>query len=65
MRPMAMSRRKAIALLAWEAACERLRKVLLPPPGYPVVTAEELEAAFANATERLETLRALAMTTDE
>jgi len=64
-RSMAMTRRKATALLAWEAACERLRKALLPPPGYPVVTAEELDAAFANAAERLHTLRVLATTPDE
>jgi len=61
---MPLSKRRAIALLAWEAACERLRKVLIPPPGHPVPSPEELEAAFTNAAERLHTLRALT-TTDE
>jgi hypothetical protein len=64
-RLMAMTRRKATALLAWEAACERLRNALLPPPGYPIATTEELDATFTNAAERLHTLRALATTPDE
>ncbi|KPU96657.1 hypothetical protein APR50_23220 [Variovorax paradoxus] len=53
------------AQMAWEAACERVRKVLQPPPGYPKPTAEELEAAFTNAAERLHTLRIMCTTAEE
>ena len=45
------------AQMAWEAACERLRRVLHPPPGYPATTPQELSAAFANAAERLHCFR--------
>lgn len=48
------------AEMAWEAACERLRKALRPPDGYPTVSTAELDAAFTNAAERLHTLRVLA-----
>ncbi len=53
------------AQMAWEAACERLRKALQPPAGYPKPTQEELEAAFTNAAERLHMLRAICTTPEE
>jgi hypothetical protein len=49
---------RAAAQLAWEAAWERLREALRPPPGYPTPSGSEIGAAFANASERLHVLRA-------
>jgi hypothetical protein len=62
---MPLSKRRAIAIVAWEAACERLRVALTPPAGYPIPTGADIEAAFTNAAERLHTLRALTTTPDE
>ncbi len=53
------------AQMAWEAACERVRKTLHPPLGYPKPTPEELEAAFTNAAERLHILRVICTTSEE
>ncbi|MFS2047365.1 hypothetical protein ACEN9J_37510 [Variovorax sp. Varisp41] len=56
---------RLIAQMAWEAACERLRKALRPPAGYPSMSAEELNAVFSDAAERLHTLRVLSTTPDD
>lgn len=48
---------RAIALLAWEAACERLRVTLKPPEGYPSSSPADINSAFENAAERLHVLR--------
>jgi hypothetical protein len=56
---------RLVAQMAWEAACERLRKALRPPAGYPAMSAEDLDAAFTNAAERLHTLRILSTTPND
>jgi len=48
---------RTVAKLAWEAAWERLDNALLPPPGYPETTPEQLRECFRIAQERLDTLR--------
>jgi len=50
---------KVTALMSWEAGCERLRKTILPPAGYPQPTPDEIQQAFSNAASRLHELRAL------
>lgn len=49
---------RVMALLAWEAANERLREALRPPEGFPEADAASVNAAFANAAARLQILRA-------
>ena len=58
MEPNADVYHRTLAFIAWEAACERLREALHPPPGYPEAHDEEIEAAFANAAARFAVLRA-------
>ncbi|MDM0117128.1 hypothetical protein QTI66_33945 [Variovorax sp. J22R133] len=46
------------AMLAWEAACERLHNAIRPPNGAPVATDSERRDAFELAQEGLDALRA-------
>lgn len=47
---------RARARLGWEAACERLRDSMDPPPGSPLRSREERIFAFAIARSALEEL---------
>lgn len=49
---------RAIALLEWEAACERLREALKPSEEHPTPSPADVNAAFENAAQRLHVLRA-------
>jgi hypothetical protein len=46
-----------MALLAWEAANDRLRETLKPPVGYPNPDLPQLADAFANLAARLDDLK--------
>ena len=56
---------RIVAQMAWESACERVRKVIHPPVGYPPTAPKDIDDAFANAAERLHTLRILCTTPGE
>lgn len=53
-----------MALLAWEAANERLRESLKPPAGYPNPELPRLADAFANLAARLDNLKSAVMLRD-
>lgn len=46
-----------ITLMAWAAACERVDQGILPSPGYPKLSAEDMSAALDVAITALQGLR--------
>jgi hypothetical protein len=52
-----VNRRHRIALLEWEAACERLKAAIEPHATLPPPTDEKVAEAIANASRALDLLR--------